>query len=432
MENLKQAAKYTLDALINGGADSAQVSVSEGKIEEFNVDAGDFSLIRSVFNSSLAAKVIKNKRKGTVSLNQLDKEAIDIAVAECLAAADASVEDDALSIATKEENCDFVDGVLVPDKSVFFDSIIKFCDDTERYYPEIMLEQLIATYSYGKHVVMNTNGVEFTEEDGAYNISVMYSAHKGDESTSFNYFDVDFLDPASDIMEFDMVRTNFERAVKELDAQSFEGKFEGVAVFAPACFGDILSTVMGSFAGDFALIEGTSPWKNSLGKEVAGKDFTLKVIPHSEKIVCGENITSDGYKSQDYCIINKGVLESFCLTEYASRKTGLKRSPSTSSCIEVTAGERSFDEIVASIDKGILVCRFSGGEPANNGDFSGVAKNSFLIENGKVTKPLTETMISGNIAAMLKNVYAISKETVCDGSSVLPYAAFNGVTVSGK
>lgn len=432
MENLKQAAKYTLDALINGGGDSAQVSVSEGKIEEFNVDAGDFSLIRSVFNSGLAAKVIKNKRKGTVSLNQLDREAIDIAVAECLAAADASVEDDALSIATKEENCDFVDGVLVSDKSVFFDSIIKFCDDIKRDYPEIMLEQLIATYSYGKHVVMNTNGVEFTEEDGAYNISVMYSAHKGDESTSFNYFDVDFLDPASDIMEFDMVRTNFERAVSELEAESFEGKFEGVAVFSPACLGDILSTVMGSFAGDFALIEGTSPWKNSLGKEVAGKDFTLKVIPHSERIVCGENITSDGYKAHDYCIINKGVLEAFCLTEYASRKTGLKRSPSTSSCIEVEAGERSFDEIVASIDKGILVCRFSGGEPANNGDFSGVAKNSFLIENGRVTKPLTETMISGNIAAMLKNVYAISEETVCDGSSVLPYAAFNGVTVSGK
>lgn len=432
MENLKEVAKYTLDALISGGADLAQVSVSEGKIEEFNVDAGDFSLIRSVFNSGLAAKVIKNKRKGTVSLNQLDKEAIDIAVRECLVAADASVEDDALSIAQRQENCDFVDGVLVSDKSVFFDSIIKFCDVLKRDYPEIMLEQLIATYSYGKHVVMNTNGVEFTEEDGAYNISVMYSAHRDKVSTSFNYFDVDFLDPASDIMEFDMVRTNFERAVRELDAQSFEGKFEGIAVFSPACLGDIISTAMGSFAGDFALIEGTSPWKNSLGKEVASKDFTLKVIPHSEKIVCGEKITSDGYKSHDYRVINKGVLESFCLTEYASRKTGLKRSPSTSSCIEVEAGEKSFDEMISGIDKGILVCRFSGGEPANNGDFSGVAKNSFLIEKGKVTIPLTETMISGNIASMLKCVYGISKETVCDGSSVLPYAAFDGVTVSGK
>ena len=48
MERLKKAAQYTLDALKAAGADDAQVSCSEGKAEEFNVDAGEFSLIRSV------------------------------------------------------------------------------------------------------------------------------------------------------------------------------------------------------------------------------------------------------------------------------------------------------------------------------------------------------------------------------------------------
>ncbi len=41
-------------------------------------------------------------------------------------------------------------------------------------------------------------------------------------------------------------------------------------------------------------------------------------------------------------------------------------------------------------------------------------------------------MISGNLADMLKNVVAISRETVADGYSVLPYGAFGGITVSGK
>ena len=40
-------------------------------------------------------------------------------------------------------------------------------------------------------------------------------------------------------------------------------------------------------------------------------------------------------------------------------------------------------------------------------------------------------MISGNMAEMLFHVRGFSAETVCDGSSVLPYAAFDGVTVSG-
>ena len=41
-------------------------------------------------------------------------------------------------------------------------------------------------------------------------------------------------------------------------------------------------------------------------------------------------------------------------------------------------------------------------------------------------------MISGNLGDLLKNVVAISSEVVCDGATVLPYAAFGGVTVSGK
>ena len=76
--------------------------------------------------------------------------------------------------------------------------------------------------------------------------------------------------------------------------------------------------------------------------------------------------------------------------------------------------------------------RFSGGSPAPSGEFSGVAKNSFLIENGKIACPLTETMISGCVPDMLKNIRDISSDALKDGSGSLPYIAFDGVTISGK
>lgn len=431
MERLKQAAAYTLKALRAAGADDAQVSCAEGKTEEFNVDAGEFSLIRSVYSSSASMKVIKGRKKGTAAVNQLDKEAIDNAVAECVAAADSGVEDDALSIAALEENMDFKEGSLVCDKAAFFDSVIRLTDDIQREYPQIMIEQLIATHSYGKHVVANTNGVLFTEEDGSYNVSVMYSAHDGENATSFNYFDYDFLDPHTDILALEGVRAMLDRAVAELATKPFTGKFVGTAVFSPACLGDFLGIITGSFTGDIALIEGTSPWKNKLGEKVADERFTLSVIPHDPRIVCGERITSDGYRSEDFDVIRDGVLNSFCLSEYAANKTGQKRAGSTSGCVALRPGGQSFDELIAGIGNGILVCRFSGGEPASNGDFSGVAKNSFLIENGKIAGPVSETMISGNLAEMLFRLRGVSAETVCDGASVLPYAAFDGVTVSG-
>ena len=432
MEELKKKALYALQMLTRSGADQAQAGVSEGLVEEFNVDAGEFSLIRSVFSSSVGMKAIKDRKKGTIAVNSLDDGEIASAAAACVQAAADGSEDEAVCISKKEENMDFTDGALVCEKEAFFDSVIRFTEDIAREFPQIMLEQLIAEYSHGKHVLANTNGVMFGEEDGSYSVSVMYSAHDGDRTTSFNYFDLQTTDPRADLMALGMTRTMFERAVKELDATPFNGKFLGTAVFSPACVSDLAGVITGSFAGEYALIEGTSPWKDSLGKQVASECFSLSVIPRDDRVVCGEKITADGYRSENYNVIKNGVLESFCLTEYGANRTGFPRAKSTSGCVEIKAGEKPLDELLAGVEQGILVCRFSGGEPAANGDFSGVAKNSFLIENGRIGRPLTETMISGNFADMLMHVQGVSRETLLDGSGALPYVMFGGVTVSGK
>ena len=76
--------------------------------------------------------------------------------------------------------------------------------------------------------------------------------------------------------------------------------------------------------------------------------------------------------------------------------------------------------------------RFSGGKPGPAGDLSGVAKNSFLIENGKVTKPLSEVMIAGNLGDMLRDTTAVSQEQENSGYWLLPWVRVSNVTISGK
>ena len=95
-------------------------------------------------------------------------------------------------------------------------------------------------------------------------------------------------------------------------------------------------------------------------------------------------------------------------------------------------GGKSLEDILAGIEKGLLIGGFSGGQPGTNGEFSGVAKNSFLIEHGRVTRAVTETMINGNLGDMLQNVRGISKETDDSGLFSLPYLAVDGIVISGK
>ena len=187
-----------------------------------------------------------------------------------------------------------------------------------------------------------------------------------------------------------------------------------------------------TFSGDFEPNNVIILVRNELKKKVASDSLTVSLIPIDRRVIGGVRFTSEGYKTRNCDIIKDGVLENFTLSEYGARKSGETRCPTLSGCMEVHAGNTPYDELIKKIDKGILVCRLSGGNPAGNGDFSGVAKNSFLIENGKITKPVLETMISGNLAEMLKNITDISKETAEDGSCVFPWVAFDGVTVSGK
>lgn len=429
MQKLIEKGRYILDKLTQKGADAAQVSVAEGLLEEFNVDSGEFSLIRTVCSSSASMKALKDNKKGTAAVNDLSEEALDIACSECVELACSGKEDKDFTIASLTENKSFVNGPLSCEKEKFFDNIIRFVKQMAEEFPQITAEQIGASYSYGKQVLMNTNGVQYTEEDGCYSISIMFNAHEGDEVTSFNCVDFDFLEPDADIMELAGTREALENAVKELHPEQLDEKFCGTAVIMPQCMGDFIGVIFG-FTGDYGLIEKTSPWCSKLGEKVADESFTLRVIPNDERIIGGENITSDGYIAENFTLIESGVLKSFSLSEYGARKTGLDRAPSTSGAVEIIAGEKSFADIIAGIDRGILVGRFSGGEPGANGDFSGVAKNSFLIKDGRIACPLRETMISGNVAEMIKNIVAISSDTVNDSSSVLPWIAFDGITVS--
>jgi PmbA protein len=77
----------------------------------------------------------------------------------------------------------------------------------------------------------------------------------------------------------------------------------------------------------------------------------------------------------------------------------------------IQPGNKTLEEIISEIDKGIIVRRFSGNVRPESGDFSGIAKQASLIEKGEIKHALKETMIAGNAFEALKNIIEIGKET---------------------
>lgn len=94
--------------------------------------------------------------------------------------------------------------------------------------------------------------------------------------------------------------------------------------------------------------------------------------------------------------------QSFFLDLYAAIKTGNKTAPNSSSNLIIEGGDKSLEDIVRETKEGIIVGSFSGGYPGVNGEFSGVAKNSFVVKDGKITGAVTEAMINGNLSGSFR------------------------------
>lgn len=427
----REIAEYTLEKLVAGGADGASVGVSRGSTDELNIDGGEFSLMRTLFNSGLSMKALIGGRKGNAAINQLDKESIDAAVESCLASAKSGKPDEAERIAPGIGEHSFEDGPSEPDTALLYDRMRELIDDVEREYPKIMLEQVIASFDYAESLYMNTNGTVFTSRSGDYGMSSMFSAHDGERSSSFSGFDSCMYTLDRRFIDLDTHRTMLENAVRSLDTRAVSGKRVGEVIFTPNCFANFIGSIIGNFMSDSVIIDKTSPWLDKLGTQVASEGLSVSTIPLDPRIIGGERF-SGGFLSENMDYIKNGILQGFALGDYGAQKTGFARAKNQSMNLWVKPGEKSLDDIVSGIEYGLIVDRFSGGDPAQNGDFSGVAKNSFLIEHGRITDAVSETMISGNLAELVRNLVAVSRETANDGLSIMPWVAFGGITISGK
>ena len=400
--------------------------------QEINVENGEFKLMRTVFDYYTSLKVFKDNKMGSASGNDLSKEALVKLAEDSESAAQSSPEDPCHDIAPDQGKEVFRQGIYEPDMDKFIERIKECLDAIKKEFPKVLVMAAIGSYDRSHWISRNTNGTEFEDFSGHYCFCINMSASEDGVNTGISgaYVDVDNLDKP--FMELGSFRKSLEDISNSIHPQSLEGKFEGTVVLTPDTAGQFLSMLITNYISDGVIIDGTSLWLDKVGEQVASDKLTVSKKPFDKRIVLGERGTQDGFRAEDVTLIEKGVLKTHSLSLYAANKTGRKVVKNTGWSLVVEPGEKSIDDIIKSVDKGLIMGGFSGGQPGANGDFSGVAKNSFYVENGEIKYAVTETMVNGNLGEIVKNIRDISKEVVCNGGSVIPYIAVDGVVISGK
>jgi len=426
-----QAAHQSLDGMKKIGASEAQVVCSVSTKEELNFAYGKISLLRSTNDYSLSLSAIREGRKAQLGLNQLNVSAIENACGELKALGEAGTPDSAFGFSKLAVKKEFRHGPQEPDFAKMRLRMDEFLHSVRERHPSVILEEGFLDHVRSDTTCLNSHGSEFRVSHGNYGMLLVFSAKSGTRTSGFNYTHGQLASLDTPLLDQFGAAEILLQATGQLDKRSVPGKFTGELMITPQCLGELLDAYLGYLA-DSPMINGTSIFRDKLGEKIASPLLSVRSEPRSPLLAMHEFFDAEGFEAEPMDLLENGVLKSFLLSLYGANKTGKPRAKSSGSRLDVKAGDQSHNELLRSMKRGILLCRFSGGRPSLNGDFSGVAKNSYYVENGEIRYPVSETMVSGNLVQLFDSVRGVSRERIAFGTKILPWILGEGVTVSGK
>ncbi|MFC2056610.1 TldD/PmbA family protein [Chloroflexota bacterium] len=207
----------------------------------------------------------------------------------------------------------------------------------------------------------------------------------------------------------------------------------------------LVMPLMAAFNGK-TVLEGASPIGSKLGQQVFDEKLQLWDDPTIAYRPASRPCDDEGIPSQKTALIEEGVVRNFlydlqtaALTNTQSTGSGHRSrgglpAPSPSAFI-ITPGNTTFNNMVKDIKEGLVVEQLMGAEQGNilGGDFSGNVLLGYKVESGKIVGRVKDTMVSGNIYQLLREITAIGNEAKwIDGFLNTPPLYLPSVSVASK
>ncbi len=184
-----------------------------------------------------------------------------------------------------------------------------------------------------------------------------------------------------------------------------------------------LSVIAGTLSGE-AVEKGRSLFKGRLGEQVADPALSLVEDPTDPDAYLASRFDAEGLATRRTVLIDGGVLRAFLYDSYSARRAGTSSTGSAVRAgfastpgvgfraVSVVPGASSAEEIISSVDRGLLVTSVTGlhsGVNPVSGDFS-VGAEGLLIEGGALASPVKEATVASTIQRMLLSIRAVGSE----------------------
>jgi PmbA protein len=177
--------------------------------------------------------------------------------------------------------------------------------------------------------------------------------------------------------------------------------------------------------------QGRSFWAGKVGTQLFGDKLTVTDDPLIPRGLGSRHFDGEGISARKMPIVERGVIKNLYVDTYYGRKLGLAPTTGSSSNRVVGLGDRPLADLIAQAGTGVYVTTWLGGNSdGTTGDFS-LGLRGHLIENGKIGAPVGEMNVTGNLAALFKDLIAVGNDPYPYSSLRAPTLVFENVQFSG-
>ncbi|MGI0115620.1 metalloprotease TldD [Zooshikella sp. RANM57] len=222
------------------------------------------------------------------------------------------------------------------------------------------------------------------------------------------------------------VRDAVRQALVNLEAEPSPAGAMPV-VLGPGWSGVLLHEAVGhGLEGDFNR-KGSSAYSGRIGEQVASTLCTVVddgTLPGRRGSL---NMDDEGVPTECTVLIENGILKNYMQDKQNARLMGMKatgngRRESYSHLpmprmtnTYMLPGDHAPEEIIASVDKGIYAAQLGGGQvDITSGKFVFSTSEAYLIENGKITRPVKGATLIGNGPDVMNNITMVGNDLSLD------------------
>lgn len=446
-----ETARYCVASATAMGADAARVSLSKSVMDGYTFLNGELDKVTHSADRSIYISIFAEGRYGSFSTNRFDIKELEDFISKAITMVRMLGEDLCRTLpdpgrmeknARSGRELDLYDeSYEKSDSSIRLErvcemSIFRSAYKDERY--EFISEECEYSESVDDSYLIDSQGFEGRHTETMY-YCFAENTIKASDGNKYSGFWWE-ASPKADELEFKSCSSKaLDKAVRQIGPKPRRSGTYRMVVdnqVASRLISPIASALNAS-----AIQQKVSFLEDSLGKKIFPEGMTLMDLARTPGKSGSRMFDTEGVATSDFPIIENGTICRYFVNTYMSKKMDIEPTIEDLSrpvLMPYMKGENlssyekevSLQTILRKCSNGILVTGFNGGNcnPVT-GDFS-FGIEGFAFSNGKITHPVREMLITGNIIELWNNLTAAGNDYRPSARWQIGTLAFENVSFS--